>query len=80
MTCVHMADGDNMEILLGIIQALPFCVLMGHRGKFLNYDVFMFIKIVFILVNSAHPDEMPPYASLLVKKNNDKSWSLSLDC
>ena len=28
-------------------------------SKFLNYDVFIFQKIVFILANSADPDEMP---------------------
>ena len=32
-------------------------------SKFLNYDVFMCLKIVFILANSADPDEMPPYAA-----------------
>ena len=31
--------------------------------KFLNYDVFMSLKIVFICAISADPDEMPPYAA-----------------
>ena len=30
-------------------------------SKFLNDDVFMSLKIVFILANSANPDEMLPY-------------------
>ena len=41
-------------------------VLRGHRLKFLNYDVFMSLKIVFIMANSTlyhskqrDPDEMP---------------------
>ena len=32
---------------------------MGRRLEFLNYDVFMSLKIAFILANSADPDEMP---------------------
>ena len=32
-------------------------------SKFLDYDVFIFFKIVFILANIADPDEMPPYAA-----------------
>ena len=36
---------------------------MGHMLKFLNYDKFMSLKIVLILVNSADPGEMPPYAA-----------------
>ena len=31
--------------------------------NFLNYDVFLFLKIVLILVNSADPDEMKHYAA-----------------
>ena len=34
-----------------------FCVLRGHRAKFLNHDAFMFLKIGFIIVNNADPDE-----------------------
>ena len=34
-----------------------------HLAKFLNYDVFMSLKFVFMLANSADPDEMPPYAA-----------------
>ena len=39
----------------------PFCILRGNRSKFLNYHVFLSLKIVFILANSADPDEMLPY-------------------
>ena len=35
----------------------------GKRSKFLNYNVFLFLKIVFILANSADPGEMPPYVA-----------------
>ena len=34
---------------------------MGNWSNFLNYYVFISLKIVFILVNNADPDEMPPY-------------------
>ena len=34
------------------------CVLRGRMSKFLKYDVFMFLKIDFIVANSADPDEM----------------------
>ena len=34
--------------------------ILGHRSKFLNYDVFMSLKIVFILAYIADPDEMLP--------------------
>ena len=40
-----------------------FCVLRGHRSKFLNHGVFMSLNIVFILANSADLDEMPFYAA-----------------
>ena len=32
--------------------------------KFLNNDVFMFLKVVLILENSADPDEMQHYAAI----------------
>ena len=41
----------------------PLCVLRGHRSKFLNNEVVMFLKIVFIFANSADPDEMLPLAA-----------------
>ena len=42
---------------------IPLHALRGHRPKFLNYNVFLSIKIVFILANSEAPDEMTPYAA-----------------
>ena len=35
----------------------------AYRSKCLNYDVFLSLKIVFILANSVDPDEMLPYGS-----------------
>ena len=32
-------------------------------SNFLNYDVFMSLKIVLNLANSADPDEMSPYVA-----------------
>ena len=31
----------------------PFCILKGHRSKFLNFDIFLSLKIAFILAKSA---------------------------
>ena len=42
---------------------MRFHVLRGHRSNFLNYDVFMSLKNVFNLANSAYPDEMPHFAA-----------------
>ena len=36
---------------------------MGLLARCLYNNVFLSLKIVFILVNSADPDEMPPYAA-----------------
>ena len=41
---------------------LPIVYFKGHRLSFLNYDVFLSLKIVCILANSADPDEMQHYA------------------
>ena len=38
-----------------------FCVLRGHRSKFLSHGVFMSLNIVFIRANSADLDEMAFY-------------------
>ena len=48
---------------LPLSHCAPFCANRGNRSKFLNYDVFLALEIVFILANSAEPDEMPPYAA-----------------
>ena len=37
------------------------CTLRGLRYFFLNNDVFLSLKFVFIIVNSSDPDEMPKY-------------------
>ena len=36
---------------------------MGHRYNFSNNYVLQSLKIVFIIANSADPDEMPPIAA-----------------
>ena len=40
---------------------VPFCIWRGQRSKFLNFDTFLSLKIVFILSNSEDPDEMSHY-------------------
>ena len=40
-----------------------FCILRGHRSKFLNYDVFLSLHVVLILASSAYPDEMQHHAA-----------------
>ena len=37
--------------------------LLYFKGLPLFYDIFLSLKIVFILANTADPDEMPPYAA-----------------
>ena len=49
-----------------LIQKLldcPFYILMGHSTIFKNYDVFLSLKTVLILANSAEPNEMKLYAA-----------------
>ena len=65
-----------------------FCVLMGQRSKFLNYDKLMFSKIknCYILAYSADPDEMlhkaafhlglhflPKYLFISIQNEKDKA-------
>ena len=38
-----------------------FCVLKGHRSKFLNFDIFLSLKIVLILANSVDHDEISQF-------------------
>ena len=45
------------------IKDCPLCTLRGHSQNFLNYDLFLSLKIVLILANSADPDEMQHYAA-----------------
>ena len=37
--------------------------LRGQSSKCLNFNIFLFLKIILILANSADPDEMPPNAA-----------------
>ena len=46
-----------MELSLFSFKGLQVNILI------LKKDVFLSLKIVSILANSAHPDEMPPYAA-----------------
>ena len=44
-----------------LVWDCPFCILRGNRLKFINYDAFLSLMIVFILANSADYDEMWHY-------------------
>ena len=46
-----------------ISMGLPIVYFKGHRKNYLIYDVFLFLKVVLILANSADPDEMQHYAA-----------------
>ena len=39
----------DFRIHIDTIRDCPFCILRGHWYKFLNYDVFLFMKVVLIL-------------------------------
>ena len=41
-----------------ISMGLPIVYFKGHMYNFLNYDVFLSLKVVLILANSADSDEM----------------------
>ena len=55
-------DTTSMELSFLYLKVSPD---WGHRSKFLLNDVFLSLKIVIILANSAHPDEMPPYVAFI---------------
>ena len=38
---------------ISLIQYCPLCTLRGHSQNFLNYDLFLSLKNVLILANSA---------------------------
>ena len=42
---------------------MVYSFLSGHGSKFLNYNLFLSLMIVFIFANCTGPDEMPPYAA-----------------
>ena len=48
----------------------PLCNLRGDSSKFLNFNIFLSLKIVLILANSADPDEM----------QHDAAFHLGLYC
>ena len=47
-----------------ISKGLPTMYLEGSQVGFLNYDIFLSLKVSLILANSAYPDEMQHYAAL----------------
>ena len=59
------SHGFSPKILINKYGIVHF-MFKGSQVKCLSYDVFICLKIVFILANSADPDEMPPYASPLL--------------
>ena len=44
-------------------MGLPFLYFKGSQVEFLNYDVFLSLKVALILANSANSDEMQHYAA-----------------
>ena len=70
--CLHRPD----HFLKMESECLTFCILMAlpihidtisplscHVQNFLNYDVFLSLRVVLTLANSADPDEMQLYAA-----------------
>ena len=56
------------SLTLSILMDFHICIDTISMGlpivkNFLNYDVFLSLKIVLILANSADPDEMQYYAA-----------------
>ena len=50
-------------MLIQKVWDCPLCALRGLRLSFLNYDVFMTLKIILILANREDRDEMQHYAA-----------------
>ena len=48
---------------INIVGECQLSTLRGRRQKFLNYHVFLSLKVVLILANSEDPDEMQHYAA-----------------
>ena len=57
------SDGFFHTYLIQLVWDCHFCTLRGHLYNFLNYDVFLSLKVVLILANSAEPNEMQHYAA-----------------
>ena len=45
-------------LLMQQVWYCSFSTFRGHRQKFLNYDVFLSLKVVLLLANSKDSDEM----------------------
>ena len=45
------------------IQTDTLPISRGHGSEFQYYDVFISLKIVFIITNRADPDEMPHFGN-----------------
>ena len=58
-----------------ISMGLPILYFKGPEVEVLNYDVFLSLKVVFILANSADPEEMQVYAEVFL--SSDKLWVVS---
>ena len=57
---------DFPYILIQYGTAAAHCVIdRDHKYNFLNYDVFLSLKVFLILANSADPDEMQHNGSSL---------------
>ena len=51
-------------IKFGTVQNGPLYIFRGHRLKFRETFVFLFLKIYYIIIaNSADPDDIPPYVA-----------------
>ena len=49
--------------IVTISMECPFCILRGCQSKFLENDVFLSLKNVLIITNTADTDEMLHYAA-----------------
>ena len=52
-----------------ISMGLPILYFKGPEVEVLNYDVFLSLKVVFILANSADPEEMQVYAEVFLSSD-----------
>ena len=56
-------------------MGLPIVYFKGSQVKFSNYDVFLSLKLVLILANSADPDEMQQKIILILANSADPDSS-----
>ena len=52
-------QSEMQRHMINIDTISPFCILRGLKVKILYTGVLLSMKIVYILANSANPDEMP---------------------